>query len=124
MALSSELQHAAAWGVRPQPQQIKILRWFPSKNASGTVLGFISAELPSGMIVHSMRLMRGPAGKLWIGMPDTSDDDSLILNDAGKPMYDKIIEFANGRAREKFGEAILAALQRSHPEAIKSESAR
>jgi DNA-binding cell septation regulator SpoVG len=122
---SSELQHAATWGLRPQPA-VKILRWFPSKNAGGTVLGYFSAELPSGLVIHGLRLMRGSAGKLWVAMPDSkrrANDDSLVLNEAGKPIYDKVIEFASGRAREKFGEAILAALQRTHPEAFADGSA-
>jgi len=83
------------------------------------MLAFFSAELPSGQIVHGRKLMVGPRGKRWIAMPATmrrGSDDELVLDDRGKPIYDRIIEFRDQATRDRFADMVLAALRRSNPE--------
>jgi hypothetical protein len=106
-------------------REAKILRFRACLNAAGTLLGFFSAELPSGQIINSFKLMRGPRGVLWIAMPDSKrrgPDDRLILDDRGRPIYDAVIEFRDRDARDRFNALLLAALLRAHPEPFADEA--
>jgi hypothetical protein len=83
------------------------------------MLGFLSARLPSGMIVHSMRLMVGPKGRRWIAMPNEKrrdQEDRLMLGADRKPLYDQFIEFADRQTRDRFEKEILGPLRARHPE--------
>jgi hypothetical protein len=116
----TEAALAASWGVKPQPA-MKIRRFTPHRNAAGTRLGFLTAELPSGMIVSGLKLMIGPQGKHWIATPSIKRrdlDDRLMLNEDGKPLWDPVIEFTSRGARDRFGAMVLEALRRAHPEAL------
>src|SRR5215469_15847637 len=89
----SEVQHAAAWGRRPQPA-IKIRKFTPFQNAAKTVLGFLSVELPSSLVLHELRLMRGPNGRHWIALPSikqTDKDGNPRLDAHGKPSWNAIV---------------------------------
>jgi DNA-binding cell septation regulator SpoVG len=33
------------------------------------MVGFLSVELPSGLIIRNLRLMVGPQGSRWLAMP-------------------------------------------------------
>jgi hypothetical protein len=47
----------------------KIRRWQPFRNPAGTMLGFLSVALPSGLIINDAKLMLGQAGKHRIALP-------------------------------------------------------
>src|SRR5262245_3947920 len=79
---------AATWGVRPVPVLPKILKWIEHRNAAGTVLGYLSVELPSGLIINDLKLMVGPKGKRWVSMPSvmqTDKEGNPIVGSNGKP---------------------------------------
>ena len=102
---------------RPAPGA-KIRRWQPFRNPAGTVLGFLSIELPSGLVINDAKLMVGPAGKHWIALPaikQTGKDGEPRLDANGKQLWSLIVEFATRDARVRFNELILAALRRQHP---------
>jgi hypothetical protein len=63
--------------------------------------------------VHGLKLMVGPAGKRWVGMPDNKRRDR-----DDRPMLD-----ANGdrASRDRFGDLVLAALRVEHPELFDGE---
>jgi hypothetical protein len=94
--------------------QARIISWRPWRNPAGTVLGFLSAQMPSGLVIHGLKLMIGPAGKHWVAMPATKREAA----DGGKAAWDPIIEFADREARDRFGAGILAALREQHPDAF------
>jgi hypothetical protein len=122
---------AATWGNRhdappakPKTRDIKILRCTPYRNAAGTMRGFVSAQMPSGVIYHELKLMIGPSGKFWIGWPSikqTNKDDTPKLGPDGKQLWSPIIEFVDKSTRDRCGELILDALRRQHPEAFGDE---
>jgi hypothetical protein len=90
------------------------------------MLGFLSAAMPSGMIVNGMKLMIGAKGKHWLAMPSIKHldrDGSPVLDDRGKPIWDDVIEFATAADRARFQEQVLTALRGSHPEAFTGELA-
>ena len=108
--------------LAPRPATAaKIRRWQPFRNPAGTVLGFLSIELPSGLVIHDAKLMVGQAGKHWIALPANKQidkDGNPRLDADGKQLWSPIVEFANRDARDRFHELILAALRRQHPSAL------
>lgn len=59
-----EAQTAATWGIKPgAPPSTKIRKFTAYRNPAGTLLGFLSIELPSGLIINDAKLMIGQAGK-------------------------------------------------------------
>ena len=85
-----------------------------------SLLGFAKVELPSGMIVADVTVLSGergpwasPPSKLMVGR------DGVAMKDAtGKLRYSPIIEFTSKEIRDKFSEAVIAAIRESHPEAF------
>jgi hypothetical protein len=95
-----------------------IRSWRPFRNPAGTILGFLSIELPSGLIINDAKLMIGPAGKHWIALPaikQTGKDGEPRLDDNGKQLWSPIVEIASRDARDRFNELILEALRRQYP---------
>jgi DNA-binding cell septation regulator SpoVG len=99
---------AVAFGGKPQPQA-KISRFREYRNPAGTMLAFFSAELPSGLLVHQLKLMVGPRGRRFVGMPDNKrrDQDDRLVRDRD--------------ARDRFAALILAALRVERPELFVGE---
>jgi hypothetical protein len=100
-------------------RQAKIRRCTPYQNPARTMLGFISVEMPSGVIYHGLRLMVRPKGERWIAMPNVKrrdDNDRPLLGDNGKPIYDRIIDFRGRATGDRFRDMILGALRLAHPE--------
>jgi hypothetical protein len=66
----------AAWGLRPASSNaVKIRRFFSCRNTAGTRLGFVVAELPSGLIIRC-KMMSRPRADLWIAQPAEIQRDS------------------------------------------------
>jgi DNA-binding cell septation regulator SpoVG len=97
-------------------RQAKIRRCTPYQNPARTMLGFISVEMPSGVIYHGLRLMVGPKGERWIAMPSVKQLDQD--GNPAKPIWNPIIEFANRASYDKFQTMVLEALRRAHPKAF------
>jgi DNA-binding cell septation regulator SpoVG len=80
----------ATWGPRPTTATaVKIRRWQPYRNPAGTVLGFLSIELGSGLVINDLKLMTGPKGGHWLAMPSikaVDRDGQPIVNAKGKPV--------------------------------------
>src|SRR5262249_27459608 len=114
---------AATWGPKPQSASptATIRRWQPYRNPSGTMLGYLSVELPSGLVINDAKLMMGPQGALWIAMPSqkrVDRDGNPAVGQDGKQSYSQFVEFANRAAADKFRDLVLDALRRDHPDAL------
>lgn len=122
MATETELRRAeaATWGGKPV-RQAKLRKWTAYRNPAGTMLGFLSVELASGIIVNDLKLMVGPKGSRWIAMPAKQRDRG---DATGKAVWDDYLEFRDKATREKFQDQILAVLRREHPEAFADEGER
>jgi hypothetical protein len=95
----------------------RITRWTPRQ--IGMMLGFFSAETPSGIIVHDFRAMRNQAGAVWIGIPNRpliDSDGRVLVNDAGKKSYTPTIEFRDKATERRVLEQVREALRREYPE--------
>jgi hypothetical protein len=107
--------------LSPLKNEMKIRRWQSFRNPAGTMLGFVSVELPSGLVVNDCKLMVGPNGRRWFAMPAVKQfdrDGSPRLDAKGKQLYSPIIEFASREAAARFRDLALDALSRAHPDAL------
>jgi DNA-binding cell septation regulator SpoVG len=119
---------AAAWGPRRDGQpnratrragarQARLRKWTP--HVSGALLGFLSVELASGLILHDLRLMTGKNGH-WIAMPAIrllDRDGQPRVDAAGKPIF-KLIEFRDRVTADKFNGLVIELLRAAHPDAF------
>lgn len=108
----------ALWGV-PLASHVKILSFRPFRNAAGTTLGYLDIETSSGLRIYGAKLMTGPKGQRWIAMPATlrRDRDGIpVLNQAGKQVFDPIVEFRDSTSRDRFRDQVIAALKGMHPQ--------
>ena len=97
---------------------IIILSWKPVP--AGALLGFAAAQLPSGMVLHEIAIMRGPAG-IWASPPSKPmlDRNGCAMADAaGKRRYAPCVSFADAGTRQRFSGGVIAALRQAHPEAL------
>jgi hypothetical protein len=85
-------------------REITISDWKPhSKN---TLVGFFTATLPSGMLLHSLMLHEKGEAR-WISFPAREWADAH-----GVRQFAKFIEFTDRRTADKFRDAVLDALDR------------
>jgi hypothetical protein len=96
---------------------ITIADW--KARSSGTLAGFFTAHLPSGLTLHELMLHHRD-GQVWISFPSKpmlGADGTALRDDRGKVRYGApLIEFTSRAARDRFIEQVLAALRQSHPQ--------
>jgi hypothetical protein len=79
--------------------------------------GFATVRLPSGMVLSDVGI-HYDSGKYWAAVPSKamiSRDGTLIKDVNGKIRYAPIISFASKELRDKFSQAVIAAVESSHP---------
>jgi hypothetical protein len=95
---------------------ITISDWKP--RVSGTLRGFCTAHLPSGMILHEVALHQRN-GAWWASpasKPMLSKDGTALRDEAGKVRYSPIVSFTDKQTRDRLSHAVVDALRRAHPE--------
>jgi hypothetical protein len=81
---------------------------------------FLSVELPSGMVVHDLRLMAGKNG-FWIALPAQKqlDRDGNPRLDANcRALYSQIVEFRDRATTDRFAAMILKVIRAEHSGAL------
>ena len=108
----------------PRPAtQMKIIKFSVVADA-GSTMAFLDLELPSGMILQDLRLMRGPSGP-WVAMSSTKQldrDGNPVLDPNGKPKWRNHIDFRDRATRDRFSAAVLDAIRREHPDIVGDET--
>ena len=94
-----------------------VKRWKAHRNPAGTMLGFFSVELSSGLIVNGFRLMIGPKGKRWIAPPSVRRAELVD----GKAVWDDTVEYRTAGIRDKFNRLVIDLLRRQLPECFAGE---
>ena len=93
---------------------------------SGTLRGFFSAGLPSGLELHELMLHHRD-GSWWLSFPSKpmlGTDGAALRDDSGKIRYSApLVSFANRQARDRFTEQVLAALRQAQPQVFAAERA-
>lgn len=97
------VQKAKPAGLSGGHRTITVSNWKPLEN--GSLRGFLSVTLPSGIIVHNCQLLEA-SGNRWIGLPSRR-----FLTADGSIKYDPIIEFVSKRALQNFRKAALRAFE-------------
>jgi DNA-binding cell septation regulator SpoVG len=113
----------AAWG-RPNTssgsltvvarRQAELRKWTPHR--SGPLLGFVSVELASGLILNDLRLMAGRNG-LWLAMPARRLD-----REGGQRIFAQLVEFRDRITRDRFNRTVLELIREKHPGALEGRS--
>lgn len=95
-----------------QDSRIQVISFKPL--AKRALLGFADLALPSGMVLRDCTVMQAN-GKTWVNAPSKpqldNDGKQRVDQSTGKKMYAPVVEFADKRARDRFNEQALAALQ-------------
>ena len=85
-----------------------VREWRPFER--NTLRGFLSLELPSGMIIRDCTV-HGKNNSRWVGMPARPYEKD------GAKTWSPLIEFASKEARDKFQACALAAFDKHLAEA-------
>ncbi len=102
--------------TRPAPT---ILEFTPI--IKNTLRGFARVRLPSGMVLIDCALHVGSNGRAWASPASKPmlDRNSNVMRDGdGKIRYVPIIDFADRATRDRFSDAVIAALRESYPDAL------
>jgi DNA-binding cell septation regulator SpoVG len=78
----------------------------------GTLRGFLSLTLPSGLVIHNCTLHHKGDSR-WIGLPARQ-----FTKDDGTKSFSPIIEFVSNEARNRFRDAAVEAVER-HLEGVR-----
>ena len=103
---------------------ITISDWKPRE--SGTLRGFFTSHLPSGLTLHELMLHERD-GRWWISFPSKpmlGADGAALRDERGKVRYSPpLIEFTSTQARSRFIEQVLEALRLAQPQVFAVERA-
>jgi hypothetical protein len=97
-------------------QPIVISDWKPRQ--SGTLRGFLTAHLPSGMILHEVSI-HTRSGAWWASTaskPMVGKDGVVLRDETGKVRYLPIVSFDSKQTRDRLSQAVVNALRQAHPE--------
>jgi hypothetical protein len=101
---------------------VSVSNW--KARTSGTLRGFLSAHLPSGLVLHELMLHERD-GQWWLSFPSKpmlGADGVALRDERGKIRYSApIIEFTSRSAKDRFSALVLEALREAHPEVFVAE---
>jgi hypothetical protein len=102
---------------------IVIADWKPRQ--SGTLRGFFTANLASGLVLRELMLHERD-GKWWISFPSKpmlGADGVALRDERSKVRYGApLIDFASSQARNRFSDQVLEALRQAPPQSVRSEA--
>jgi DNA-binding cell septation regulator SpoVG len=89
------------------------------RNAN-SLRAFVNVQLPSGMILHDVRI-HVRAASAW-AMPSSKarlDRDRNVMRDgAGKPQWDDQVTFVDKETRHRFSDSIVEAVRLAFPDML------
>ncbi|WP_114910734.1 hypothetical protein [Acidibrevibacterium fodinaquatile] len=102
-------------------REIVVSDWKPLRR--GTLRGFVTVSMPSGMIVREVSIGQSH-GRAWAMPPSKPMIDRngcVMLDDAGRRRYSPVIEFISKSVRDRWSSSVVDALREAHPEALANE---
>jgi hypothetical protein len=97
-------------------EQMRLLGWRPVRQ--GRLYGFAEIELPIGLIIGEIPLLRGSEG-LWAVLPSKPELDrdgrTVRTGGDGKALYREIMRWRSRRLRTAFSERVVALVRAAHP---------
>jgi DNA-binding cell septation regulator SpoVG len=92
-----------------------------TERRSNTLRGFATVEMASGLIFHDVSVHVGDRGA-WAmppAKPRIGRDGTQMKDANGKGLWTPMIEFTSKSIRDKWSEAVIAAMQASHAAVLK-----
>ena len=89
----------------------------------GSVVGFADVTMPSGMGFVDVMIMQ-TGGRYWASPPSKPILEKGVQKtdpETNKPVYVQIVTFASKELKQKWSDAVIAALRISHPDALQAE---
>jgi hypothetical protein len=102
------------------PPAVRILEFHP--HTKNSLRGFLRAELSSGLIIADVALHYNN-GRFWCSPParpwtDKATGQPVIDSSTGRARWTPLVDFTSKELRNAWSDSILAALRRTHPDAL------
>jgi hypothetical protein len=100
-----------------QPWRIRELR--PVEPPKNTLVAFVKAEAPSGVVYEGCGL-HVAGSRIWCSPPSIPwvRDGELVRDAKGRVQYSPIVSFANHGVRSRWSDQIVAAVRRTYPDLL------
>jgi hypothetical protein len=97
---------------------MRLLGW--RRLRQGTLFGFAQVELPIGLMIGDIAVLRGADGNLWAAMPSkpelNRDGRSVRVGGDGKTLYREILRWRSRRLGDAFSDRVVGLVRAAHPE--------
>jgi hypothetical protein len=94
---------------------LRLISW--RRLRQGRLYGFAQVELPIGLVIEEVPILRGPDGGLWAALPSRVEHDgrAVRLGGDGKPLYRSIARWKSRRLTNAFSERVVSLVRAAHP---------
>jgi hypothetical protein len=95
---------------------MRLIGWRPLRQ--GQLFGFAELELPIGLRLYDVPVLRGRDGQPWATLPTKPqvDRDGHQRRDAtGKPAFARVMAWRSRRFEQAFSERVVALIRQAHP---------
>ena len=102
--------------LRPQ-YRMRLLGW--RRLRQGKLFGFAEVELPIGLKLYDVPVLRGLDGQPWATLPTKPQVDRAghqRRDDTGKPAYARVIAWRSRRLEEAFSARVVGLVRQAHPD--------
>jgi hypothetical protein len=96
--------------------RMRLLAWRPLRK--GRLLGFCTVELPIGLQIREVALLRGPEG-LWAALPakpEVTADNQVRTGPDNKPLYRELLVWRSRRLKDAFSTRVIGLVREAHQE--------
>jgi hypothetical protein len=98
------------------PARMRLVEW--RRLRQGRLYGFATVELPIGLVIREIGVLRGPEG-LWAALPGKPelDRDNRIARtgDDGKVLYRELLSWRTRKLRAAFSQRVLELVRAAYP---------
>jgi hypothetical protein len=98
-------------------ERLRLLGW--RRLRQGKLYGFVNVELPIGLQVFDVPVLRGQDGQPWAALPTKPqvDRDGHQRHDGtGKAAYARVVAWRSRRLEQAFSQRVVDLVRRAHPE--------
>jgi hypothetical protein len=96
-----------------------VIKYIPRSSSSSSLLGFATVEAASGMTIHDVAIHQRD-GTTWAQPPSKPrvGRDGVHMKKDNKGLWDPVVSFASKATRDRWSDAVIAALHAAHPEVL------
>ena len=111
------MANVVAWPERPPQYRMRLLGW--RRLRQGKLFGFAELELPIGLRLYDVPILRGQDGQPWAALPTKAQidrDGHQRRDETGKPAYARVMAWRSRRLEEAFSARVVEMVRRAYPE--------